>query len=197
MIEWVTSFFSKPIGWPTHVIAMAAFTLMCWSVRIPEGDLPFLLTALGLWLWVLLTWTARPFLRLLALAVQEQPLRMVWQGWRHWMIAPLILIANTLVFASDLPFRAAFWYSRSALEKTAHLVLAGGEQETYFWAGVFPIYDAKLVGGGVKFQLSSKRFPWGSRGFYYRPQGQPVAKNHIQYCRSIDSEWCFWIYGGW
>lgn len=171
--------------------------LLLWGLRMPGGDIPFLLTGATLVVIALLFVLARIMTRLI-LRLRKQPdVTQVLAGWRTWMLGAGSLCVIGLVGALGVPFRMAFAVSRPQLEQLVEACNKGQPPKGAVWSGLFPIASVEPLEGGFQFTFRKAEFPWGKRGVYYSGSGERLESSHFYDQKRIGSQWFSWHYGGW
>src|SRR5688500_9799994 len=82
----------RPVGWPLHLLAIAAAALALWGAIPPGGYIGTWLVSALLWLAVGLLWMGRAIARCIVAKVRQQPLHELPGGWKSWWVAPLLLL---------------------------------------------------------------------------------------------------------
>ena len=168
-----------------------------WGLRMPGGDLPFLLAGVGLIAIGLLLVVARIVARLVLVLRKRPGAVPVFAGWRIWILCVGALLLLGLVGGNGLPFRWAFAVSRPHLERIIGTYESGQPTKGNLRAGLFPISSVGRIDGGFQFTFRKHEFPWGERGVYYSASGRSLDRPHFYSQERIGEKWFSWHYGGW
>ncbi|MFE7595030.1 hypothetical protein ACFU6K_37070 [Kitasatospora sp. NPDC057512] len=113
-----------------------------------------------------------------------------WHGAWRWAVPPLLVGAAALLISHDVPREARFSMSRPALTSFAERALATGTTDRApAWIGGYPVRDAELVDGGVKFAVAGSGV-FASHGYAYFPAGTPTQ--HPARYTQVDDRWYSW-----
>lgn len=171
--------------------------LMFWGLRMPGGDIPFLLAGLSLATLAFIFVVIRITARLIAAPGGRQRLTPALEGWRTWMLCAGALFIIALLGVLGVPFRLAFAISRPQLEHLAEAYGKDPPPKGKIWAGLFPIASVDPIENGIRFTFDKAEFPWGERGIYYSEYGEMIDNSHFYGQSRIESKWFKWHYGGW
>ncbi|MFE1413252.1 hypothetical protein ACFW6F_20940 [Streptomyces sp. NPDC058746] len=155
---------------------------------VPGEDLGMLvmgLVALGLLPFVWFAWqmagAAEP-----AEEAREGRLRGLWR----WAAAPLLVGTTVLLISQGLPLEARFAIARPALTSYAEQALAAGSADPHrAWIGGYPVRDAELADGGVKFLIGRSGF-FAHHGYAYFPLNGPTQ--HSGEYVHVSGPWYSW-----
>ena len=186
-------FFSSPKTALFNRAAAVGLVLLFWGLRLPGGDIPFVV--IGTLLILVALFFA--ILQILALFVFRSQVHSksikILSGWQPWAGALILVIG--VIFA--LPFKLAFFVIRPSLQNVCEAALHGTFPDKGAWVGLFPISSVTRIEGGVEFTFDKKEFPWGRRGLYFSVNGQSIKQSKYYGQSSLGGGWYSWHYGGW
>lgn len=166
-------------------------------MRVPGGDVPFLVAGAIAGLLTVAIWLVRALVLAASVLARAHRPRSARTPWARWSIVPLVSAGLILALWFDAPFAVAFKLSRPALQRAADELAGGGDRQQRTWLGLFPIARIQSIPGGVEFTIGLEAFMWGTRGFYFSRTRAPVENAHYHRQRRIDDHWFVWDYGGW
>ncbi|GAA1217856.1 hypothetical protein GCM10009665_04680 [Kitasatospora nipponensis] len=109
--------------------------------------------------------------------------------WR-WAAVPLLVGTAALLVGHDVPREARFALARPALTSAAeHALTTGSTDRAPTWIGGYPVQDAELTDGGVKFTLSGSGI-FARHGYAYFPPGGPTR--HRDRYTQLTGTWYTW-----
>lgn len=109
--------------------------------------------------------------------------------WR-WAAAPLLVGTTVLLINHDLPLEARFAIARPALTSYAEQALTTGSVDPHqAWIGGYPVRDAELTDGGLKFAIGRSGL-FAHHGYAYFPQNGPTQ--HSDSYVHVRGPWYSW-----
>ena len=90
------------------LLVPAGTLLLFWGLRMPGGDIPFLLAGLFLVTLALVFVVLRITVRLIAATESRERVTHALEGWRTWMLSAGTLLIIALLGVLGVPFRLAF-----------------------------------------------------------------------------------------
>ncbi|MFJ5834151.1 hypothetical protein [Streptomyces sp. NPDC093089] len=109
--------------------------------------------------------------------------------WR-WTAALLLVGTTALLINHDLPREARFAIARPALTSFAEQALTTGAVDPHrTWIGGYPVQDAELADGGVKFAIGRSGL-FARHGYAYFPQDGPTQ--HSDEYVQVGGPWYSW-----
>jgi len=153
--------------------------LLLWGLRMPGGDIPFLLTGAAMVLIALIYVLARIMTRLIRRLRKQPDTVPVYAGWCSWLLGAGLIVGIGLLGHFGVPFRWAFALSRPQLEQVVESYNKSQAPSGDFWAGVFPIASVEPIEGGVQFTFNKDEVLWGKRGVYFSGSGEPIERSYF------------------
>ncbi|MFD7561079.1 hypothetical protein ACFV9E_42170 [Streptomyces sp. NPDC059835] len=109
--------------------------------------------------------------------------------WR-WAAAPLLVGTTVLLIHHGLPLQARFAIARPALTSYAEQALATGSVDPHqTWIGGYPVRDAELADGGLKFAIGGSGL-FARHGYAYLPPNGPTP--HSDEYVHVSGPWYSW-----
>jgi len=193
----------QPIGWPTHIVTIAATLLFLWDSS--RGNISFMpQLILGcLTLIVAVIWIGRLPVRCVIAACYKRAPWAYRAGWKNWLVAPILLALSLILYQVDVPIRIAFLMSRPAMEQLARQAQAAPKLKLPpRRTGAYYAEDIEILGGGIRFVAvkSSFIFTESLFGFAYFPGGMPPASSPRKFAdwnsgaeyKSLGNNWFYW-----
>lgn len=179
------------------ILVGAGGVLLLWGLRMPGGDIPFLLTGAASVLIALIFVLARIMTRLIRRLRKQPDVAPIFAGSLSWLLGTGLIAGIGLLGHFGVPFRCAFALSRHQLEQVVAGYNDGQGAGGGFWAGMLPIASVEAIDGGLQFTFDKDEVLWGKRGVYYSVSGEPIERSYYYEQERIESKWYAWHYGGW
>jgi hypothetical protein len=179
----------QPVGWPMALATIATALVTCWAYTPPGAYSGLLLLCALAWPALAVYWLVRLVARIgngISFEVGTRGVReLMW-----WLLPVLIALATALLAQNDVPFRAAFSLSRSAMDRYAASILSNPPLRHTTAppqrVGLYHVRHAALIGSGMSFEIDAG-FMSGV-GFAYFPDGPPSAYSGLN-LQHIDGPW--------
>ncbi|HVF11091.1 MAG TPA: hypothetical protein VNA16_09830 [Abditibacteriaceae bacterium] len=173
LVRWLL----QPLGWPTHLLAIAATLVFLWdSSRGLIGFTPALILA-GLVLAVSIIWIGRLLVRCVIAAFYRRAPWAYRAGWKNWLVAPALLALSLVLHKTKVPVRIGFWISKPAMERLVRQALVAPKNglPPPRRVGVYHADNIEKLGQGVRFVVVKDGFLFteSNFGFAYFPGGKP------------------------
>ena len=117
-------------------------------------------------------------------------------GWRHYLLAPLILAALIAGESRDLPLRSVFALHRPALTRFSQRVLAQDSKAPVpqpARVGLYRLTEIKRLHGGVRFVVAESSFLGKDFfGFAFSPGGKTPRDISGSTPVRLSQNWFWW-----
>ncbi len=137
----------RPITWRLDALALLAAAILLWDGRFPHAFPPTLsgrgvvLGAMALSLWGF--WSV---LKLGLLMNHRLPVVHIFADWKKRLIVPLIMGLCVVLLWMEVPFHAAFAFSRADFEREAEAALKAPAQEAFPGAASYTNVGLRRMG---------------------------------------------------
>ncbi|MFF4012596.1 hypothetical protein [Streptomyces sp. NPDC001717] len=128
------------------------------------------------------------------MASTAEPTEEAGTGWLRglwrWTAAPLLVGTTVLLINHGLPLDARFAIARPVLTSYAEQALATGSVNPHqTWIGSYPVRDAELADGGLKFSIGGSGL-FARHGYAYFPPNGPTQ--HSGEYVHVSGPWYSW-----
>ena len=171
--------------------------LLLWGLRMPGGDIPYLLAGAALVVIAVFIVIVRIITRLILVLRKRPNISPIFAGWRTWILFPGAIFVIGLIGALGLPFRLAFAVSRPQLEQLVQTYSEDRPPKGVLWAGLFPISSIQPSDGALFFTFRKSNFPWKYSGVYYSSTDKCIEPSTFTRYERIEYKWFSWHYSGW
>jgi hypothetical protein len=173
-------------GWRSNIAVTILFLFSCVAISVPGGYSDRTLSAVLLWVVVVLIWIGR----FIALAAVERG-RIRKLRWRTLLVQPALGLLLVSLWITNMPLLTSYLASRGAMNSTAQSVLAGKNPKTIRRIGLYPVDEAMRGKGTFGFLINGAGGAMTCSGFVYDPRGSYVA-THPESFEHWDGPWYVW-----
>jgi len=197
MASAIVQFCAHPKTKLLNSITVIGSVFLLWGLRMPGGDIPFLLAGVILFLFVLILVFLQLLVQLILVLKKRSTFTQSLEGWRAWVLALIAVLVIVFSAIYSLPFKLAFTVSRPSLQKSCEATKTGHSPTGRFWVGVFPFSHVSSIEGGTEFRFDKEEFPWGRTGLYFSENRQKIGESSMTIHTALGDGWYIWEYTGW
>jgi hypothetical protein len=185
----------RPPGWPLNVMCAFWMCVVLWGNTSPGGYFGLQLFGISFGLLVGGVWLLRFVVAWILAAKHHQPTFRPWRASLRWAVMPLLIAIVASSVWTHTPARLCFWISRPCMDRLARQVMsAPATAPRPAWVGLYPIQDARVVPGGMRFIVRGAGF-MDRAGFAFSPSGPPPNLGGEDCYTPIRDGWYEWAQG--
>jgi hypothetical protein len=192
LAKWVLG----PVRWPVSLMSYAAVAIALWYARLPGGQIR---NSSSIWILISLgtLWLMWPVVRLIAAKKYGWPTSLLMRGQRLRLTVAACIFAAVFAIWNGWPLKAAFHFSRPALDRLAtELIQSSEPYADDRWCGLYWSTRIKVIAtagdprGGVRVTVEETNRAYRS-GFIYLPKADPKKNSRRSYIY-VDGGWWAW-----